>query len=91
MEKDMIKIEKVSLAEARDKGILKWGIWEKEISEFPWNYEITEMSYILEGETEVTPDGGDTVHIKPGDLVTFKAGLNCTWKVKKPIRKHYSF
>ena len=91
METDMIVIESLSLEEAKTKGILNWGIWEKEISEFFWSYEITEMSYILEGEAEITPDGGDTVYIKTGDLITFKAGLNCTWKVKKAIRKHYSF
>ncbi|MDD4527605.1 MAG: cupin domain-containing protein [Candidatus Margulisbacteria bacterium] len=88
---EMIEIKRVSLDEAKQQGILKWGIWEKEVSEFPWYYEITEVSYILEGEIEVTPDDGEMVQIKPGDLVTFKAGLSCTWKVNKAVRKHYSF
>jgi len=26
-----------------------------------------------------------------GDLVTFPAGLSCTWDVKKALRKHYQF
>lgn len=88
---DFITIQKVSLEEANELGFLKWGIWEKEVSDFPWYYEITEQSYILEGDIEVTPDNGNTVHIVAGDLVTFKAGLSCTWKVNKAVRKHYSF
>jgi len=88
---DLIQIEQVSLEEAKERGILDWGIWEKEVSEFPWNYEITEMSYVLEGDIEITPDDGQTVHVKPGDLVIFKAGLSCHWKVNKAVRKHYSF
>ena len=26
-----------------------------------------------------------------GDLVTFPKGLDCTWRVKKAVRKHYFF
>jgi len=45
----------------------------------------------LEGEVTVTPKDGEPVSFGPGDLVTFSAGLSCTWEVKKPLRKHYQF
>ena len=32
-----------------------------------------------------------TVSFGPGDYVVFPQGLDCTWKVKKTIRKHYKF
>ncbi len=88
---NLIEISKVTLAEAEARGILKWSIWEKEVGDFIWYYEVTELSYILEGDIEVTPDGGETFHIVPGDLVVFKAGLSCKWRVNKPVKKHYSF
>ncbi|NET86216.1 MAG: cupin domain-containing protein, partial [Moorea sp. SIO1F2] len=26
-----------------------------------------------------------------GDLVTFPAGMSCTWKILSNVRKHYQF
>lgn len=72
-------------------GARSWPIWEKEVSEFPWYYDEPETCLFLEGEVEVTPQGGQPVRIGKGDLVTFPQGMSCTWKVLKPVRKHYHF
>ncbi|HPC35196.1 MAG TPA: cupin domain-containing protein [Candidatus Marinimicrobia bacterium] len=72
-------------------GVRKWPIWTKEVSEFPWFYDEQEICYFLEGEIEVTPESGQPVKIKKGDLVTFPQGLSCRWKVIEPVRKHYKF
>ena len=78
--------------ELKKLNISSWGIWSKEQSEFDWSYSDTETCYILEGEVEVTSaDGKETIEFKKGDLVQFPAGLDCVWKVKKPVRKHYNF
>ena len=72
-------------------GIKTWPIWTCEVSEFPWTYDTKETCLILEGEVMVTPDGGQSVTIKAGDLVVFPSGMSCHWNVVKPIRKHYQF
>lgn len=72
-------------------GVYDWPIWEKEVSTFPWTYDTKETCYILEGEVIVTPDGGEPVRIREGDLVIFPAGMSCTWQILSPIRKHYRF
>jgi uncharacterized cupin superfamily protein len=72
-------------------GVSSWGIWTKEASRFPWTYDEQEMCYFLEGEVFVTPDGGQPVRIGQGDLVTFPAGMSCTWDIRVPVRKHYRF
>jgi uncharacterized cupin superfamily protein len=51
-------------------GVDHWPIWEKEASEFPWEYFEDEISYILEGRAIITPEGGEPVEISKGDLVT---------------------
>jgi len=75
----------------RNLRVKTWPIWEKEVSEFPWHYDEAETCYLLEGDVIVTPDGGEPVHFGKGDLVTFPKGMSCTWKVLKPVRKHYRF
>jgi len=72
-------------------GVKSWDIWTKEVSEFPWHYDEQEICYFLEGEVVVTPQGGQPVSIRAGDLATFPVGMSCTWKVLKPVRKHYRF
>ncbi len=58
-------------------GVSKWPIWEKEASEFPWEYFEDETSYILAGRAIIIPEGGAPVEIAQGNLVTFQSGLIC--------------
>jgi uncharacterized protein len=49
----------------KELGVANWEIWEKEVSEFPIDFDETETAYILEGEILVTPEG-TTVTIRIG-------------------------
>jgi uncharacterized cupin superfamily protein len=84
-----IIVEKPSPEKLASLGVSRWPTWSKEVSQFPWSFSTQEIAYILEGEVTVTPDGGEPVNFGAGDLVTFPAGMSCTWQVKKPLRKHY--
>lgn len=72
-------------------GVYDWPVWSREASTFPWTYDRRETCYLLEGEVIVTPDGGQPVTLVAGDLVTFPAGLSCTWEIRQAVRKHYDF
>jgi uncharacterized cupin superfamily protein len=74
-----------------DLGVRNWPIWTKEVSEFPWTYDEPETCYFLEGDVVVTPEGGEATQVGKGDLVTFPAGMSCTWKVRSDVKKHYRF
>jgi len=87
----VIHVERPDKKRLAELGVLGWHIWEKEISEFPWEYDMEEICFILEGEALITPENGPSVTIKPGDLVTFPKGMKCCWKIIEPIRKHYDF
>ena len=84
-------ISNPSQAQLDDLGVFNWSIWEKEKSEFPWTYDEAETCYFLEGDVLVTPDGGTPVKMGKGDLVTFPAGMSCTWKINRGVKKHYKF
>lgn len=75
----------------REMEVFFWPIWTKEISTFPWIYDCNETCYFLEGDVVVTPDGGTPVTMGKGDLVTFPAGMSCTWEIRSAVKKHYSF
>lgn len=87
-----IQIEQNPDQSTLDKmGVRTWPIWTCDASEFPWTYDDKETCLILEGEVIVTPDGGESITVKAGDLAVFPAGMSCRWNVVKPIRKHYQF
>ncbi|NOU24000.1 MAG: cupin domain-containing protein [Methylotenera sp.] len=85
-----INIEKPTSERLASLGVTRWPTWSKEVSQFPWRFNTQEIAYILEGEVTITPnDGSAAVSFQAGDLVTFPAGLSCTWNIKKALRKHY--
>ena len=84
-----IIVEKPTAEKLANLGVSQWPTWSKEVSQFPWSFSSQEIAYILEGEVTVTPTAGEPVSFAAGDLVTFPAGMSCTWQVKKALRKHY--
>ncbi|MGD1921160.1 MAG: cupin domain-containing protein [Pleurocapsa sp.] len=88
---DIFVISNPSQAKLNELDVFNWSIWEKEISEFSWMYGEAETCYFLEGDAVVTPNNGTPVKIGKGDLVTFPAGMSCTWKINQTVTKHYQF
>ncbi|CAN0500180.1 unnamed protein product [Ectocarpus sp. 12 AP-2014] len=101
---EQIKVTKnPSEKEIKALGARSWPTWGCGVSKFPWTYEAThpapppppqgtEICLILEGDVTVTPDDDrDTVEIGVGDLCVFPDGMNCTWDVRAPVKKHYKF
>jgi uncharacterized cupin superfamily protein len=87
-----IKVERdPSETRLNELGVHRWPTWSCGVSKFPWTYSERETCYILEGEVTVTPDGGEPVTFGKGQLVTFPAGMSCTWDVRVPVKKHYNF
>lgn len=72
-------------------GVDQWGSWKKEPSTFPWKYTHQETCYVLRGRFRVTPDGGEPMEFQRGDLITFPAGLSCTWEITEKVEKVYDF
>jgi hypothetical protein len=89
MAKD-VEVRKPTEEELARRGVRTWPIWEKEVSTFPWSYDERETCYILAGQVKVTTPQG-VFAFGPGDIVTFREGLSCTWEISAPVRKHYRF
>ncbi len=83
-----IEKKRITRDELDKRGISSWGVWEKEPSEFDWEYTSEEHCYIIEGKAEISSADG-TMVIEEGDYVVFPVGLKCRWKVERPLRKYY--
>ncbi|MEW5757821.1 MAG: cupin domain-containing protein [Pseudomonadota bacterium] len=88
---DIKIIRNPSEAQLNEQGVRDWPVWTKEISKFPWTYDENETCFFLAGDVIVTPEGGTPVQIGKGDLVTFPAGMSCTWEIRQAVKKHYNF
>ncbi|MCG6895930.1 MAG: cupin domain-containing protein [Thiocapsa sp.] len=82
---------KPSPAKLEVLGVEDWPVWKKDPSTFPWRYDRAETCYIVRGRFRVTPQGGEPRTFGRGDLISFPAGLECTWEILEPVEKHYRF
>ena len=85
-----MKIEVRRPTEDDKKKASAWPVWTKEASTFPWHYDDQETCLILEGEVTVKTAQGP-VSFRGGDLVVFPKGLDCTWEIRKAVKKRYKF
>lgn len=88
---DLLCEHKPAPAKLEVLGVEQWPVWKKEISTFAWQYDQTETCYVRRGRFRVTPDGGEPQEFRRGDLITFPAGLSCTWEILEPVEKYYRF
>lgn len=72
-------------------GCRGWRTWSCGAKELPWNYGLPEACFLLEGDVLVVASGGEEMRIRAGDVAWFPSGLECVWKVEKPVNKHFLF
>ena len=65
------------------------GVWECTAGPSHWALETNEAVYILSGRMTVTPDGGQSQDIGPGDTAVFPRGWRGNWQIHETIRKLY--
>jgi len=72
-------------------GRLLSGTWESSPGTWAIDYRDWEYCHVLEGRAVITPEGGEPVHLGPGDNFVIEPGLKGTWEVVERLRKHYVF
>jgi len=65
------------------------GTWEATPGTYHATYAAYEFVHLMEGEITITPDGGEPVVLAPGDAFVVEPGFMGTWKIEKPVRKHF--
>lgn len=65
------------------------GTWAATPGTYHATYSAYEFVHLIEGEITITPDGGAPVTVRPGDAFTISDDFKGTWKITKPVLKHF--
>ena len=65
------------------------GTWEATPGTYYATYKTYEFVHLMEGQITITPEGGASVTLVPGDAFVVEADFKGTWKIEKPVRKHF--
>jgi uncharacterized cupin superfamily protein len=52
-------------------------------------YAEYEFVHLIEGRIIITPDGGEPMHVGPGDAFVVDVGFSGTWEITEAVVKHF--
>lgn len=64
-----------------------FGLWERDVQRRHFERPHHEIAYIIEGQVEVTDDGGEVMIAGPGDILVTPMGSKGYWKNLTPVKK----
>jgi uncharacterized protein len=65
------------------------GLWQSTPGAWRISYDEWEYFRILSGRSIVTPDGGEAMHVGPGDALVIRPGFTGIWEVLETTLKDY--
>lgn len=63
------------------------GVWQVQPCVFDWVFDMHETAHIVEGFALITPQGGEPVEARPGDVFSFPKGMRVRWDVREALKK----
>lgn len=67
------------------------GVWLCTPGKWTFAYDKWEYCHFHEGYCIITPEGGEPVHLRAGDIFTIEPGTQGTWEVLETVRKTFIF
>lgn len=65
------------------------GTWQATPGTYHATYTDYEFVHMISGRIVITPDGGRSVEVGPGDAFVVEATFKGTWKIIEPVTKHF--
>jgi len=75
--------------EGAGDGMLLAGVFTGQPSKFPYVFAGDETFHVLEGRVTITVEGGETVELSKGDIVSFPKGASAVWHIHEPAKKFF--
>ena len=66
------------------------GTWEATVGSYHAVYAAYEFVHLIEGRIVITPEGGASVSLNPGDAFVVEPGFTGVWKIEAPVKKHFA-
>ncbi|SEG56517.1 cupin domain-containing protein [Marinobacterium lutimaris] len=66
------------------------GWWTATPGTYHATYASWEFIHLIEGKAIITPEGGESVEVGPGDAFVIEADFVGTWEIIEPILKHFT-
>ncbi|MEM5536108.1 cupin domain-containing protein [Neptuniibacter pectenicola] len=73
-----------------EDGSMIAGCWEATEGSYRAEYKSWEYIHLIEGKVKITPEGGDSVTLLPGDSFVIEAGFTGTWEIEEKVFKHFT-
>ncbi|MCB6184615.1 cupin domain-containing protein [Leeia sp. TBRC 13508] len=70
-------------------GTLHMGVWESSVGVWKVDYKVWEYCNFLEGHCILTPENGEPIHLKAGDVFIIEPGFKGRWEVVEKVKKYY--
>jgi len=84
-----MQVHGLTLWAAGDESGAEAGVWQCTAGPSHWVQEENEVIYVLSGTLTVTPDGGPSKTLAPGDMAVFPRGWRGAWELHETVRKVY--
>ena len=65
------------------------GLWDCTAGTFHWHYASDEVIHIVDGGATLELENGELVTLRPGDIASFAPGTKVTWYVDSYVKKFY--
>ncbi len=65
------------------------GFWRCEPMTFDYEFPGDEVFHIIEGTLFIKIEGGESVTVKAGDIISFNKGVKSTWTVQSSFKKFF--
>lgn len=80
---------KTAVQHTTQDGKVLSGTWQATPGTYHASYTDYEFVHMISGRIIITPDGGESVEVGPGDAFVVEADFKGTWKIIEPVTKHF--
>ncbi|HEY4192084.1 MAG TPA: cupin domain-containing protein [Mesorhizobium sp.] len=80
---------KTTVQHTTEDGKVLSGTWQATPGTYHATYTDYEFVHMIAGRIIITPDGGKSVEVGPGDAFVVEADFKGSWKIIEPVTKHF--
>ncbi len=65
------------------------GLWRCEPMTFDYEFPGDEIFHVIQGSLLIELEGGESVSVKAGDIISFNKGVKSTWTIQSSFKKFF--